>query len=184
MGQYLAIGLVIECCTSKKHLQEFNISKNDLIEEMKNKLHFHPEIYDFSETEANYVFKLQSNVWESQLISFLQKFYPVVYCEDNNSYENTIKKLQSSEPSTWLEFADRKSAEEFQLDSYGEVETLYFKRPFRPTVRITSNMILLSCQGKVIMEEYHRQFNLFAYCLHETFSTFQIAKAVKVYITG
>lgn len=116
MGQYLAIGLVIECCTSKEHLKKFNISKNDLIEEMKNKLRFHPEIYDFSETEAHYVFKLQSNVWENQLISFLQKFYPIVYRGNNKSHENTTEQLKSSEPSTWLEFAGRKSVEEFQLE--------------------------------------------------------------------
>ncbi|MBI4645647.1 MAG: hypothetical protein HY738_03380 [Bacteroidia bacterium] len=49
MGRHLAIGIVTECGTSKKDLQKYNITKDELIAEMKNKRHFEPAIKKVAE---------------------------------------------------------------------------------------------------------------------------------------
>jgi len=184
MGQYLAIGLVVKCGTSKKDLQKYDITKDELIAEMKSKHHFEPTIYDFLETEENYLFKLQTNIMENQLLPFLEKFYPIIYLGRNKDFEETIEMLKKSEPSTWIKLSEEKSSEEFQLDNYGEYEYLYFDKPFKPCAEIFSTAIMLSGEGKISMEEYGRQFNFFKYCIQETFIEFPIAKAIRVYITG
>ncbi len=184
MGQVLGIGIVTKCGTSKKDLQKYNITKDELIAEMIIKKHFEPTIYDFSETDEYYFFKLQSNVIENQLLPFLEKFYPLVYLGRNKDFEDTIEMLKKSESSTWLKLSDEKSFEEFQLDEYGEPEYLYFDKPFKPYAKIFSTAIMLSHEGKISMEIFGRQFNFFKYCIQQTFSEFSIAKALRVYISG
>jgi hypothetical protein len=184
MGQVLAIGIVTQCGTSKKNLQKYDITKDELVAEMIAKKHFEPAIYDFSETEEYYLFNLKSSVIEAELIAFLEKFYPLVYLERGNKFIDTIKMLKNSEPSTWIELSSENSREEFQFDKYAEPDYLYFDKPFQPRARIFSKTIMLSLEGKIIMEEYGRQFNFFKYCMERTFPEFSIAKALRVYISG
>jgi hypothetical protein len=184
MGQYLAIGLVVECKTSKNDLLKYKITMDDLTAKMKNKLHFCPEIYDFSETDDDYIFKLKSNILESQLLPLLEKFYPLVYLDSNINYEDTLEMLRISDPSTWLELASEKSREEFQLDKYAHCDYLYFDKAFKPTAKIYYKVIMLSMEGKILMEVFGRQFSFFKYCIQESFFEFSLAKALRVYITG
>ena len=72
MGRYLAIGLVTECGCSKKKLDQQNVTQEELIDGMKNKLHFDPTIYNLSEANDNYLFTLKPDVLEQQLISILK----------------------------------------------------------------------------------------------------------------
>ncbi len=184
MGQYLAIGLVTECSTSKKKLQEHNISKEDLIDKMSVKFHFEPSIYEFIEINDNYVFKLKTEVLEKQLIPFLEKLYPLLYPNDSSGYKAALDELKNAEPANWLKIASMKSYEEFQLDGYAESEFLYFDKPFNPYAKIAYTSIMLSIEGTISMEIYGRQFNFFKYCIQETFDKFSIAKAIRVHITG
>jgi hypothetical protein len=184
MGQVLAIGIVIKYETSKRNLQKNNITKEELIDEMMAKKHFDPTIYDFSETDESYLFTLKASVLADQFIHFLEKFYPLVYLGRNKEFEDTLEMLKQAEPSTWIDLSEKKSAEEFQMDEYGEPEYLYFDKPFKPYAIIASTAIMLSHEGKISMEIYGRQFNFFKYCIQETFSEFSIAKALRVYISG
>jgi hypothetical protein len=184
MGQILSIGIITQCSTSKKNLQKYKISKDELIANMTSKLHFEPAIYDFSETKEDYVFTLKSNILETQLLPFLENIYPFLYPNDEGFYEGTIEMLKNAEPSTWLELCSERSEEEFQFDEYGSPNNLYFDKPFNPSARIHFETIMLSHEGKIMMEVYGRQFNFFKYCIQQTFSDFSIAKALNVYISG
>ncbi len=161
MGQFLAIGIVTKCGAAKERLQKHNIVKEELINQMMIKNHFEPTIYDFSETEDYYLFKLQDKVFENQLIPFLEQFYPLAYPSDNSQYIDSLAKLKDSKPTKWLQLADDKSHEAFQLDNYGEPDHIYFDKPFNPYVEIFSTSVILSLEGKILMEMYGRQFNFF-----------------------
>lgn len=108
----------------------------------------------------------------------------LVYSGRKQDFEDTIEMLKKSEPDTWLKLSDEERCEEFRLDKYGEPEYLYFDKPFKPCAKIFSTAIMLSNEGKIIMEEFGRQFDFFKYCIQETFSEFSIAKAIRVYISG
>jgi len=184
MGQILGIGIVTKCGTYKEQLQKNNISIDELIAEMKKKQHFEPAIYDLSEEDDYYMFHLKQDIIKSQLLPFLEKFYPKVYYGKKVYYEEIIEELKNSEPTTWLELADKKSWEAYQLDKYAMRDYLYFDKPFKPYTEIFYTTILLSHEGKIGMEVHGRQFNFFKYCIQKTFSKFQIAKALRVYISG
>ena len=184
MGQYLIIGLVNEYAVEKKQVQKNNISEEELIAAMKSALHFESSIYDMSQTDEYYLFRLKSNVVEIQLLAFLTKFYPALYPDGDKEYERTLEMLKNSEPSGWIQLSKDDGNEEFQYDNYGEEERISFDKPFRPRISISYNTIMLSMEGKISMETYGRQFNFFKYCMQETFFEFSIAKALNVYIAG
>ena len=184
MGQFLSIGLVTTCGTSKTDSDKQHITKDKLLTAMISNNYFEPSIYDFSETEDSYKFNLNSKIIENQLIPFLEKFYPLLYPNQLYDYEEVINVLKKSDPSTWLKIADKKSYAYFQLDKYGNYDYVYFKEPLNSFSSIFSTSIILSLEGKIIMESYGRHFNFFRYCIQNAFPQFPIAKAIRVYITG
>ena len=184
MGQFLAIGIITSCGTSKANLLKYNITKEELISEMVIQKYFEPSIYDFEETDERYQFSLKQVVLENQLIPFLEKLYPAIYTDRDSSYKETIETLKVTKPESWLEFANRKSMEQFQADRHGEPIYLYFNKPFKPRAEINFRSIVLSLEGKIFTEGLGRQFNFFKYCIQQTFTEFSLAKAIQVYITG
>ncbi len=110
--------------------------------------------------------------------------YPLVYPFDRELYEDFLEKLNNAEPTKWIDLTDERRYEVFQTDKYGMPDYVVFKMPFNPHIDVICNSILLSMEGKIVMEEYGRQFNFFKFCMQHTFSEFLIAKALRVYITG
>ncbi len=185
MGQYLAIGLVTVANVSKKELGQGNITAPELLAEMERQLHFHPQLYEMQETANGLIFNLKQDVLQAQLLPFLEEFYPFVYDEDSeDGYGKVLTRLRTTEPSTWLALAEGKYFYSLQEDRYGHGDTLYFKKDFRPKVRISYKHIMLSMEGKIIMEEYGRQFHFFKHCMVQAFAKHPLAGALRVYITG
>lgn len=183
MGQFLAIGLVTKWLIEKEELQEYNISKEMLIKNMKEQIHFDDTIYELSEQESYYILTLKPAILENQLLDFLREFYPVLYI-NRDSYTRTIKMLENSPPNKWSELSKEESNEEFQFDKYPKSEYIHFDINFRPTIKLDSESIILSVAGKIFMETYGEQFHFFKFCIQKTFEKYLIAKAIRVYITG
>ncbi len=184
MGQFLAIGIITKRVVHKEVLLKYKISKEQLIDEMISQNNFEPSIYNISEDQECYFFNLKESVLHNELISFLEKMYPLVYPSDRELYEDFLEKLNNAEPTNWTALADERRYEVFQTDKYGMPDYVDFKMPFNPHVAVICNSILLSMEGKIVMEEYGRQFNFFKFCMQQTFPEFSIAKALRVYITG
>jgi len=183
MGQFLATGIITQCAAEKKNMLKYNITKEELLEQMQKQLHFAPEIYDLTESEKYYIFDLQPDVFQIQLIPFLEKYYLNLHLK-NTEYQDVIEMLSKTPANEWIEKAKRKSFEAFQFDEYGTEDFLDFKKDFLPSVRIGYDSILLSLEGKIMMECYGQHFNFFRYCIQQAFSEFLISKAIRVYITG
>jgi hypothetical protein len=184
MGQFLAIGIATKFGTTKKELQKQDITKDELIKQLQVENSFEPELYDFSESEQYYLFTLKKEIFETQLIPFLEKFYPMVYPKNSSDYTDVLNKLKNSESGAWDEIADNKYFESYQLDDYAEPDYIYFDKPFNPYAKMFSTSIMLSMEGKIMMEQYGRQFKFFKLCMQKAFPEFLIAKALRVYITG
>ena len=79
MGQFLAIGLVVKKVVYKEDFNNEIILVEDLVSQLQQKLNFNPDIYDVLESDKAFVFTLKKAVFESQLLPFLEKMYPLVY---------------------------------------------------------------------------------------------------------
>jgi len=180
MGQFLAIGLVTRMVVEKAQVEKAGFSIEKLQSEMSKELHFMPEIYDFSDSTKYYSYILKSEVFYNQLIPFLEAFYPKVY-SDPIAYAPIIDKLKSKPQTEWMPWAKGKPEEAFQFDEYGTAS--YIGAGFNH-IRVEYDAILLSMEGKIVMEVYGRQFDFFKYCMIQTFKDFSISSALRVYITG
>ena len=180
MGQYLAIGLTTEIKINKKEVEESQTDIEQLQGQMKRELHYVSEIYELREDEKAYRLGLREELFQAQLLSFLEHLYPHLYSSEE-SYERVLQRLRDLAPSEWLEWAKGKPAEAFQIHLYGNRDYLRMKSG---EVRIAYEHILLSMEGKILMEYYMRQFNFLKYTMRETFKPFEIAGALNLYMTS
>ncbi len=185
MGQYLAIGLVMEINFMKAEMKKYKLSPDDILTEMENSHNFKPEIYILKEEINNYKLELNQDVFEKELISFLEDFYPKLYLNNiDSNYRKILEELKNNPADEWINIAKRKSFSEFQYDDCSERQIIHFKKPFLPKIYLYSNEIMLSFEGKIVMECNSNQFNFFRNCMISTFSKYKLANALRVYITG
>ncbi len=118
MGRFLAIGLATKIFISKSDTDEANLTIEQLQEKMVQQLHFVPEIYSVSDTEDGYLFELKNDILQSQLIPFLETFYPLLYSSFDH-YSKALEELKKHPASEWLQIAEDNSLYVFQLDEYG-----------------------------------------------------------------
>ncbi len=96
-------------------------------------------------------------------------------------YDKIIKKLKTLPPSEWLQWAAEQPEEAFQFDEYGMRD--YMEANHRK-ICVYYDCLLLSMEGKIMMEVFGRQFKFFKYTMMQTFKQFSIAGALRTYITG
>jgi hypothetical protein len=183
MGQFLATGLALKFSIPKKEMAQTELNLDTLIQEMEKHLHFHSALYTPQEEGEYFVFRLKEDILHQELIPFLQKFYPLIYHQDNyTDFNSVLERLKLTPPDNWLALAKEKKYETFQLDPDGDLA--YLDRPFGRIVSIRYESILLCMEGKIMMETYGRQFTFFQYCITKAFSEFALSGAVLIYITG
>lgn len=186
MGQYLAIGIVDLITVSKNEMHECKTEQAEILEQIESTLYFPSDLYDVIGNQNALLLKLKNEIFESELIPFLVKFYNLMYLGEKTAEDasRVIETLRTTLPSDWAALAESKSFCCFQEDKFGEKDTLFFKKPFNPRINLNYNSILLSAEGKILMEVYGRQFNFMKYCMKETFKEFALAGALRIYITG
>ncbi len=180
MGQFLAIGLATHIGVKKPDVDKAQLTIEQLQEKMKHELHYVPEIYVVSDQNAVYSLRLNDDIVQTQLLPFLHAIYPLLYPR-TASYDTILHTLHTLPPSEWLQWAKGKSEEAFQYDPYGmgdSVEANHVR------IRLSYECLLLSMEGKIVMEEFGRQFNFLTYTMMRTFRKFSIAGALRIYITG
>jgi len=120
------------------------------------------------------------HILHSQLLPLLKEVYPYLY-DNSVYYDDVIKKLTALTPSEWLNWANKKTAPAFQFSKYGACD--YIEANFT-NIDIHYDCILLSLEGKILMETYGQQFNFFKYTMIQTFRQWRIAGALRVSISG
>ena len=180
MGQFLAIGLVTQIGVKRKEINATHLTLEHLQERMKHEFYYAPEIYVVSEHDDVYYFKLNDDIFYTQLLPLLETLYPLLY--KNTAYDDHIlQKLHTLPPSEWIPWAKGKSEEAFQFDQYGMGDSIQEKHT---NIHIYYESLLLSMEGKIVMEEYGRQFNFVKYTRMHTFRQFCLSGALRIYITG
>ena len=180
MGQFLAIGLVTKIGVNKSKTDKINLSLEQLQEQMQRDLHYVPDLYTASEEDGYYHFLLNEEIFHAELPPFLKTFYPLLYSKPAY-YEYVLEKLADMSPSEWLQWAQGKPEEAFQFDEYGTRDYLSVGHTRIP---VSYDAVLLSMEGKIVMETFGRQFTFVKYAMMQTFRQFRLAGALRMYITG
>ncbi len=182
MGQILGIGLATHWFFAKSQIEKYNITSEQCLQEIQEQLQVDITLYDFSLQENYYQLAIKESILEKELIPFLEQIYPLLY-RNRPDFKDTLQRLSNENSAqSFLDLANKKMAEEFQIDEYGESEYLYIKPNIR--IDVSFNTILLSHEGKIMMEVYGRQFTFFQQCIQKSFPDFLLSKTLKVYISG
>ena len=186
MGQNLAIGLAYEMRVPLSELRQGNISKKELRQEMEQSLLFDMSLYEASQAKKMLFFTLKNQVLETDLIPFLEAFYPMVYQgSDDEECKEVLKKLRSLPVSEWLDMAEEADLTPFQYDRYAESQYITFSKAFQPEILVDCEYLMLYYgNGKIITEGIDDFLHLFKQCIHATFHSHPIAKSMQVYISG
>lgn len=184
MGQYLAIGICTEVISSRQKAAEAKFSDTQLSAQMQLNLGFEPDNYLPAHSGDFLIWKLRPELLAAGLIPLLKDLYPVLYPHSNmeNDSPKVLEHLTNLSAEDWLFWAEDKPFYSFQADEYAEQNYIY--ADFGRKVAISYQHIMLSMEGKIGMEMYGRQFRFFQNCMAKAFSQHQLARSLRVYITG
>ena len=180
MGQFLAIGLATRIGVAKAEINAAHLTFEQLQERMRQDVGYHSEIYTVSESDNGYFFALKDAVFQEQLLPLLETLYPLLY-KNAEYYDGVLQTLHTLPPSAWMAWAEGKPAEAFQFDRYGVGDSIWEKQM---RIHLSYESLLLSMEGKVVMETYGRQFAFIKYTMEQAFRQFSLARALRIYITG
>lgn len=184
MGQYLAIGLTTTISVSRRELDEAGWDQPQLEAKLTADLALSLDTYQLEPNENEWLWRLRPALLAEELIPFLEALYPALYPSpggENDSPE-VLQGLRVRDPADWLAWAEEKPHYTFQADYYGQSDQLYAK--FDRRVQVHYLDILLSMEGKIVMEEYGRQFRFWQQCMAHRFREFALARSLRVYFTG
>lgn len=186
MGQYLFIGLRNHISVEKRRLgsKEEAIARNKAALEEQHTI---PGLYVEEEDENNYIYNLRSDIIEQELKPFLADFYRIRYKEIGDfdmskDCDKVLKGLQNcSTAEEYMDFARNNRYQPFRILS---LPSFFFTEPFEDAEPIHTEDIILSIDGKIIMESYNYLFRFLNQCIKERLKSYQLTNALRLFIGG
>lgn len=183
MGQFLSIGLRLNASVKKsdvERLQKLALPVEETLARMEQK-HNLSEIFDRNEKNGYYLYTLKSELLDRELLPFLEKFYALRYADNSHDYSKALDFLKNQpDTASRLAVLDHREFQCFQAGDSADYfsPTQYSTDEFR----INGYNILLSVDGKIIMEYYESVFDFFRRCIAAQLSEFELSKALHVWL--
>lgn len=181
MGQYLFIGIATRISANvKKAEEEFKSIENF---KKQFELTFNRSgIYQMEEADGRIDLCLNPEVAEKEWLRFLESFYQLRYIGDHRQDEIVKELSKTDNLQEWLDLADEKRYECYQSDF---LQYFLMENPDSPyrNLYVNLDLVLLSIDGKIIMEGYNELFAFFTRIIREKLADFRLADSLFVYIT-
>jgi len=182
MGQYLTTAIATSFRVSDKTLQQ--ISDNET--EAKRKLldafiGTNDDIFDITKNEDTHIFSVKEDILKKEWLPFLTQFYQDFHGESHQESQTVLKALSELDtPQQFIELAEEDEYYCYQQDRYAEGNL----RIDNHRIHVGYKPIKLASEGKIMMECYGEHFTFLEKMIRKTYSQFQLANMVKVYISG
>ena len=185
MGQYLTIGLLTSIAIDKERARKESSATPEEVRDVVQKVYNQSGIYDLVEDDDAVYLKLKPEVANAEMVDFLEDFYRLRYGEKDWSGKADMGKIKSRKTlEEWLELADGSCMEAFQLDRYVWVSTPFRREVWRYQLDTGATQIILSIDGKILMECYKDLFDFLTRMIRERLSKYRLADALLVSISG
>ena len=185
MGQFLAIGLRLTVAIRKKDIEKQSDDKSadDILKLAEEKYNL-TGIYDRKEDGEYYVYHLKNEILDKELVPFVEKFYALRYPKGAEMDEADALDDMKSQPDTSARLAllERKRYQAYQVGD--DVDYFYPDKWCLYKIGIYSHNVILSIDGKIIMECYGHLFDFFRRCIAAQMPEFELAKTLTVWIDG
>jgi len=184
MGQYLTIGIATKISVSKDEAKRQASASPEKIKDVLELNYNKSGLYTVEETEGSVLLTLRPEAAEAELVDLLQDFYALRYSGKDEYIREMMDTLKShTKWEEWKEIADEKCFYYFQRDEYVITST---PCPGGWTNSLTTyvEQILLSADGKIIMECWGNLFRFFTRLIKERLSKYKLADSLLVAISG
>lgn len=181
MGCYLVIGIATEIVADKVEAERQFKGIENFKAAFEKK--FNPNgIYQMKETESRIVLELKPEIIEKEWVEFIQAFYDIRYAAGESDHQcamEAISKENSIE--AWYKLAEEKC-----LESYQELPLYYYPMEspsFWGHFHVGMDLIILSLDGKIIMECYNSLCEFFTRMIRERLASYLLSDSLFVYIS-
>jgi len=151
MGQFLHIGMVYQFAFSKKEFEKNELTLPEITKEIDDAFLVDSKLYNMEiGQDEDYVFTLKKESMDKNFLAFLQFFYTEFYGKSEDYYESILTTLQGKTSEEWIEIAETKSEESYQMSNeFDAIYRLSFDdKPFRPNLKLYFRAITLALEGK------------------------------------
>lgn len=182
MGQFLGIGINTKIKVSRTELRRCP-SGEDCARAIVEKDLANSELYNLTMTDDLLIYSLKKEIVEKEWCAFINDFYTIRYKETGEQMEDEEALEAISACTTledWLSIANQKRYSCFQIDDhqqYIEIGAFY-------PCRVGIENIILSIDGKILMECYGTLFRFLTICIKKRLEQYKLADALDVYISG
>jgi len=184
MGMYLTIGIVTQIRIDKERARVQASASPEDVRNALQKHHNQSGIYNLEENDDYVWLALKPDIAEPEMIEFLQAFYKIRYTEDcRNMYTNIDELKAMTTMDEWLHHASKRPCQAFRFDEFVHIHTPY-PGGWTRSLETSAKQIILSLDGKIIMECYNELFSFFTKLIRERLSRFKLADSLLVTITG
>ena len=185
MGQFLTIGLVTSYIISKQRANQQASATPEAVKDVMQKRYNQSGIYNLKENEHCVYLELKPEVAEAEMIDFLNDFYALRYPDEKRRNIMADMKVIGSMTTfeEWMKLAEKKEYQAFQFDDYVNYYTP-FPGGWRDELDTSVEQIILSLDGKILMECYGELFGFFTKLIRERLSKYKLADGLLVYISG
>lgn len=179
MGQYLVIGIATRIAADKKEaawkfksIEEFKT----LFEKQFNK----NGIFQMKEDESDIWFELRPEIAEREWVEFIRDFYRLRYPRPGEKDEACEVLSQENSLEKWISLAEEKPFECYQLTRFHHYLVDRERHCYLP---LLMDMIILSLDGKIVMECFNELFEFFNSLIREKLEKYQLNDSLFVYLT-
>ena len=180
MGQFLVIGIATRFVADKKKCEKAFKGVEGLKTAMEKQFNS-KGIYQMTETDSKIILELKPEIAEKEWIDFIRAFYDIRYT-DYVERDRVFEELsQKDNLKDWFEIAERKEFEGYQaIDFYFYPldGSDFFYQPY-----VYMDMVILSLDGKIMMECYWSLFCFFTRIIREKLSNYRLADSLFIDIT-
>ena len=181
MGCYLVIGIATEIVADKVEAERQFKGIENFKAAFEKK--FNPNgIYQMKETESRIVLELKPEIIEKEWVEFIQAFYDIRYAADKSNHQCAMEAIsKENSVEAWYKLAEKKC-----FESYQELPLYYYPMEspsFWGHFHVGMDFIILSLDGKIIMECYDSLFEFFTRIIREKLANYLLSDSLFVYIS-
>lgn len=180
MGAFLTTSILTEFSIGKSNFHSLEGNDKKKIAYLE-KILFNGEsdLFDMSESEYGYDFKIKDEVIEKELLEFLKKFYADFH-DDEEECDEIVKKLTTiTKGKEFIGLAEESRYQNYQISSYGSM-SIYYKKQ---RLGISYSSITIAMEGKIMMESYGRHFSFFEKLIQNYYSRFKLSNLIQIAIS-
>ena len=177
MPQFLTVGLKATIVLTKKRLQGIPIDiAKQTVEE-----NYDLGLYDYSETEHFYLWKLKESVLDSEIVPFLHTVYTFYYDKEEGFFQTLLGTIQRGKTYEKL-FKLAKEAEYEHFELNNKQHSAYHLKNFGKHLQVDYNNFQLLKSEKIRIDTVDKTFLFLENCVKKTFTQFELSKALNISI--